>query len=248
VTREAGIPVPPVDLQHSVASVRDRLRAAIMSGEMAPGQVLSQVDLARGFGVSRTPLREALRMLQEEGLITAELNKRARVAVPNADELELIYSTRLLLSALATAITVPLMTRADSADMAAAVAAMRSATDRNDVDAWRRADRAFHHTHMARGSARLRGEVEGLFERASQYRAIWLRDEPHRQAMILADHEAILRASQARDTDAAVRGVTKHLSRIALTILAYIDPAHEPVTLRQAVRLADAGRANFATG
>lgn len=240
MTHEASTPVSPIDPQHSVASVRDRLRAAIMSGDMAPGQVLSQVDLARGFGVSRTPLREALRMLQEEGLITAELNKRARVAVPNADDLELIYSTRLLLSALATVITVPLMTKADIAAMASALADMRSAAGRNDVTAWRRADKAFHHVHMAHGSASLRREVEGLFERASQYRAIWLRDEPHRQAMIVSDHEAILRACQARDSAAAVAGVARHLSRIALAVLAYIDPAHEPVTIRRTVQLANA--------
>lgn len=239
---EAITLMPPIDARHSVAGVRDRLRAAIMSGEMSPGQVLSQVDLARSFGVSRTPLREALRMLQEEGLITAELNKRSRVATPNADELELIYSTRLLLSALATAITLPLMTRADLAAMASAMAAMKEAGERNDMAAWRRSDWMFHHIHMRGASASLQRDVAGLFERASQYRAIWLRDEPHRQPLILADHECILRGCQARDASAAVRGVTQHLSRIALAILAYIEPAHEAVTLRKAVRMTDASQ------
>jgi DNA-binding GntR family transcriptional regulator len=74
---------------------------------------------AGGFGVSQAPLREALRLLQEEGLIEAESNRRARVATFHLDDLEAIAAQRIPLSALATAITVPQPTDADIAGWSA---------------------------------------------------------------------------------------------------------------------------------
>ena len=67
------------DEQPAAVTVHDRLRDAILSGELAAGTVMSQVELARRFNVSRTPLREAIRMLQREGLIEGEANRRVRV-------------------------------------------------------------------------------------------------------------------------------------------------------------------------
>jgi DNA-binding GntR family transcriptional regulator len=67
------------DGQH-VAVVHDRLRAAILLGELPAGQTTSQVTLARDLDVGRTPLREALRMLQREGLVVSEPNRRVRIA------------------------------------------------------------------------------------------------------------------------------------------------------------------------
>ena len=64
----------------NVEEVYRRVREAILEGEIAPGTVMSQVAMADDLGVSRTPLREALRMLQSEGLVEAERNRRVRVA------------------------------------------------------------------------------------------------------------------------------------------------------------------------
>jgi DNA-binding GntR family transcriptional regulator len=63
-----------------VESLYQELRRRILIGELRPGAVLSQVKLADAFGTGRTPLREALRMLQREGLIEAKYNRRVRVA------------------------------------------------------------------------------------------------------------------------------------------------------------------------
>ena len=62
----------------AAGSLRSHLREMILGGLLQPGVVISQVELAHTLGVSRTPLREAMRMLQEEGLIEAEPNRRAR--------------------------------------------------------------------------------------------------------------------------------------------------------------------------
>src|SRR3954452_19843490 len=70
----------------NVAAVHDRLRAAILSGEIAAGQATSQSTLARDFGAGPTPIREALRMLQREGLVLAEPNRRVRIAELSAPD------------------------------------------------------------------------------------------------------------------------------------------------------------------
>jgi len=81
-------PIHAAEEKIAAAQVHKRLRQMILDGTVPPGTVLSQVQLAQEIGVSRTPLREALRMLQEEGLVLAEYNHRVRVADIDISELE----------------------------------------------------------------------------------------------------------------------------------------------------------------
>jgi DNA-binding GntR family transcriptional regulator len=199
--------------------------------------LLTQVSLAESFGVSRTPLREALRMLQEEGLIKAESNRRARVATFHLDDLEAIAAQRILLSALATYITVPHLTDADLAEMEQAIAAMAEATERGDVAAWRKADAAFHATHYGRAPARLHQEVVRLAERNDLYRSVWLRDAPHGDPQTVVEHERILAACAERDPLGARNGIARHLARIAITVMTHAVPEREPATIRAALQL-----------
>src|ERR1700712_215458 len=85
----------------NIAAIHDELREAILSGAMPAGAVLSQVRLAEDFGVSRGPVREALRLLQREGLVEAELNRRVRIADVSVDDLEELYAMRIVNEALA---------------------------------------------------------------------------------------------------------------------------------------------------
>src|SRR4051794_13170357 len=90
-----------------VAVVHDRLRAAILSGEIPAGQATSQNALARDFGAGRTPVREALRMLQREGLVLSEPNRRVRIADLSASDAEELYLMRIALEAGAPQHTAP---------------------------------------------------------------------------------------------------------------------------------------------
>ena len=221
----------------TVAAVRERIRRAIMCGELVPGAVLSQVRLAGRFGVSRTPLREALRMLQEEGLIETERNRRARVAGFDAGDLELVYSQRILLTAVATALTVPQMGDDDIAAMSEAMATMQKFSHAGDAEGWRQADRAFHRVHCARAPDSVKADLDRLFERATLFRLLRLRDEPHRQPAISHDHQTIMAACAQRHQTAAVQAVARHLSRVALALVALMVPEHDPLTIRTALRL-----------
>src|ERR1700755_80985 len=101
-----------------------RVREAILDGELGPGAVMSQVALAEELGISRTPLREALRMLQGEGLVDAEPNRRVRVAPMTASDLEELYVMRVTLEAEALRLSVPLMTPEDLAGLEGHMAEM----------------------------------------------------------------------------------------------------------------------------
>src|SRR5215470_9704358 len=90
-----------------ISQVYKHLRQQILDGALPPGTILSQVQLAQQLGVSRTPLREALRLLQEERLVLAEHNHRVRVADINLEELESLYASRIMLEPLALALTIP---------------------------------------------------------------------------------------------------------------------------------------------
>ncbi|MES2251661.1 MAG: GntR family transcriptional regulator [Pseudomonadota bacterium] len=221
----------------TVAAVHQRLRAAIFDAELRPGDQLSTVQLAKRFGVSRTPLREALRMLQEEGLVQAQSNRRARVAEFDADDLELVYSSRLMLSSLATTMTVPRMSQADVDELRNLHAEMREAAAAGDVDGWQALDRRFHLAHAVHVPATLRRELEALYARAALYRRMWMRDRPYQLPSTDAEHEAIIQACASGDARAAVGHIARHLSKIAFSLLADTTPEREPTMVRTALQV-----------
>src|SRR6478609_8207019 len=104
--------------------VYDRVRTAILNGELAPGAIMSQVSLAEELGISRTPLREALRMLQSEGLIEAEPNRRVRVAPMSPEDLEDLWIIRVTLETEALRLSMPRMTADDLARLEGSMAEM----------------------------------------------------------------------------------------------------------------------------
>jgi DNA-binding GntR family transcriptional regulator len=222
----------------AVAAIHLRLREAILRGQLDAGAVLSQVRLAQEYGVSRTPMREALRMLQEEGLVHAEPNRRARVVRFQLDDLEAISAQRIMLSALATYLTVPHMDPDTLAGMSESFERMRKATAANDRDGWRVANLAFHDSHFARTPQLLLQDMRRLQERSALYRSIWLRDEPHLDPQSEVEHGVILDACKTGDAVEAMHGIARHNARVAIAAMTRAVPEREPITIRTALQLA----------
>ena len=97
------------------------VRRAILDGRLRPGQEISQLQLAERLGVSRTPLREALRILQNEGLVLAETWRRVGVAPVSADDVVHLYAMRIALELLAVRVSVPQLSASDLDGLAAAL-------------------------------------------------------------------------------------------------------------------------------
>jgi DNA-binding GntR family transcriptional regulator len=225
----------------AVADVRRRLRDAILAGELLPGELVTSVEVAERFGVSRTPAREALRMLQEEGFLSGESNQRLRVVQWSPDELEAVFAERIMLTVLCTRVTVPRLTPDEIGHMEQLVERMRSARESGNSAEWRAADVAFHSMHMHRASPALREDVSRLYERASMFRALWLENRGQHVHFATDDHPAILDACTDRDGDRAALVAARHLTRVALTLMIEMNPGRDSLVIREALRLAGGG-------
>jgi DNA-binding GntR family transcriptional regulator len=223
--------------------VHRKLRNRILTGELRPGSVLLQARLARELGVSRTPLREAFRLLQREGLIEARPDQRARVLGVDAEALDSTYATRILLESTAVAVTTATADERLAQTLHTSLARMRhlAATDRAPGDAWFEAHRAFH-AQTTQGAPRpMSQQMELLREHSQRYVRIdgWW----HHDAVARADaeHQALVEAITSRDAPEAVRVIAHHLARTALSVLAGVNPSTDPVAIRTAVRLVTNG-------
>ncbi|HWF73516.1 MAG TPA: GntR family transcriptional regulator [Solirubrobacteraceae bacterium] len=225
------------DNGQSADDVYERVRTAILDGELAPGAVMSQVALAEELGISRTPLREALRMLQSERLVEAEPNRRVRVAPMSPADLEELYVVRVTLEAEAVRLSVPRMTPEDLALLEGHMAQMAHYAGAKDYRRWGVPHRAFHRALTAPSGERVNDMLGQLFDHAERYRRLHIGQGP--SAWATAEHREILDACKAGDRDASAGRLAGHLARTGLEVSELLDPAYDPEQLRIAVT--DAG-------
>src|SRR3984893_8785178 len=132
------------EARQAIPHVHAYLRECILNGTLSPGTKLSQVTLAAQLGISRTPLREVLRMLQEEGLVEIEPNQRTRVAGLDPAELDDTYACRILMETLALSMTVGSFGAAERKYTGCLVARMRRSARGGDFGAWFAAHADYH--------------------------------------------------------------------------------------------------------
>jgi DNA-binding GntR family transcriptional regulator len=223
----------------TVDSLYELLRHRILAGELRPGAILSQVKLADAFGTGRTPLREALRMLQREGLVDAEYNRRVRVAALTTSELDEIYARRVVLEAMAVRASIPRFTLAELDELQALKAEMESfmPDPAERLQEWEAPHRAFHQLLVRHAGASIVSDVEQLQDHAERYRAILGSSLPGAFAPGAADHAQLVVSCIERDPREAGRTLARHLARAGLALLSQTDPTHDAVALREALRL-----------
>ncbi|HEY5333278.1 MAG TPA: GntR family transcriptional regulator [Solirubrobacterales bacterium] len=213
-----------------------KLRESILDGSLAPGLAVSQVQLARKLGVSRTPLREALRMLQREGLVEGRANRMVRVAPLSIADIEELYVVRIANEALGIRLTVPRMGESDDKFLGECVERMTAFAATGDLESWERHHLAFHVRLVRSGGKRLGSLLSELSDHAERYRRLYIKSEPRAMSVGAVEHEAILAACLERDSALASRELARHLSRTALTTLTHIAPEHDPVMVRTTLR------------
>jgi DNA-binding GntR family transcriptional regulator len=217
-------------------AVHHHIREAILHGRLAPGTEMSQVQLARDLGVSRTPLREALRMLQREGLVEAEVNRRVRVAAFSVEDLEQLYALRIVNEALGIRLTVPSLTAEDLDRLAETLGEMDRHAKAETIDVWERHHRHFHEQLVRHAGKRLCAHLSELSDHAERYRRLYIAGEPRAWSIGATDHVAIVEACNAGDPALASEQLATHLARTALTVLMMVAPEHEPARVRSALR------------
>lgn len=210
----------------AVSHAHERLRGLILHGAIAPGSELSQVELARRVGVSTTPLREALRRLEAEGLVDTRHNRRPVVRPFMVDELDSVYAARILLECLVVRLTVPAMPASRIGRLRDAVATM-AGTDHSNGAApeWQDAHFAFHQELVAGAAPALKVEIDNLMSRADRYLRLGIReDSPNVLAVVDAEHAVLAQACRDGDGEAAAALLAAHLAHAAHTVSSYLAP------------------------
>ena len=189
--------------------VLTELRRRIVAGEIGPGDPIRPDRLAAELEVSRVPVREALRILEGEGVVEHRAHHGAALATLRAGDLREIYRIRALLEGEAVVAAVPRLRDEDLAAMRAANDAL-AAAPRKDVGRLAEANRDFHFALLdVCAMPHLLRLITLLWNATDHYRAAYYRDDEHRRE-VLADHEAILAAAAARDLDALRRALDDH--------------------------------------
>jgi DNA-binding GntR family transcriptional regulator len=222
----------------STNRVRQALRAEILSGELAPGTVVDSVNVAERFGVSRTPVREALRSLYEEGYLVGQERKRFEVVRPSVEELEAVFAERMFLTVICTRMTVPKLTSDELDRMRRLLKLMTELREAGEHQLWREVDNAYHSIHVKHASPTLRSDLSRLFERSSMFRAIWLQSRNNTLTFATDDHPVIMDACEQGDADRASLVAARHLMRVAMTLCAEIAPGHNLEALNELLRMA----------
>jgi DNA-binding GntR family transcriptional regulator len=205
----------------AVASHRiaDALRAAILDGSYLPGMRIRQEDIAARSGASRIPVREALRLLQAEGLVTLVANSGAWVARLTLAECAELYQVRERLEPLLLRASMPGLDDAAAGRMAELAGAMEGAG--GDVDAFLRADREFHLTSYAAAPPGETSKIIGrLWNTSQHYRREFTKLAAHRDGLGVThlEHRLLLDCIRRGDADDAERVLVMHVRRTRLEL------------------------------
>jgi len=189
--------------------VAERLRAEIVAGEREPGTKLRQVEIARRYGVSTTPVREALATLQREGLVRLHPQRGAVVFLPSVADLREHYEIRAALEALAAAKTAEAFQAAWAAPLSGMLDEMATGPPAARYIAL---NQRFHTTLYEHcGRVRLVEMIAGLRDASSAYLHIYRAAADFPVARLDAEHREILAACVAREPERAADATRLHL-------------------------------------
>lgn len=196
-----------------LAAVRD----AILVGVLEPGARLRQEELADLFGTSRIPVREALRALEYEGLVSSEPHRGFTVTSLDADDVDEVYELRILLEGQAVRLALPMMTDDDLRDLEELFQRMQAATAPDEQLASR--ERFYTRLYSITGRPRLVGLIARLRQEVA--RALRWATIQHSGTI----HEAFYEAVKTGDAERAVAQLSGHYRRVAVLIRRHIREA-----------------------
>jgi DNA-binding GntR family transcriptional regulator len=180
-----------------------QLRPLLIRGALAPGTRIDQAELAKRFGVSIVPIREALARLQSVGLVEIVPHRGVFVAQVNASELVDIYTVREVLEEQAARIAAPRLTEADVAALTKIAAAMGAAAKSKDDDRLLAYNRELHFTiYRAAGRRQMLQIIERMWDLSARYAHLQLQAVPERASEAMFEVRRIVQACQRRDADA----------------------------------------------
>jgi DNA-binding GntR family transcriptional regulator len=219
----------------SVRLVRDRLRDAILRGEIGAGEVRSQTSLSEEFGAGRSVVREALRLLDMEGLVIREPNKRVRVAELTAADAEGLFIVRLSLEIPAARLTVPTMHFDDVGQLEGLFAHMGHYGRGKYWAGLTEPHREFHLKLVAAGGSRAVALIRQHFDYAERYQLAYVQQTIEEWATRQAEHRGLIDAATEGNAELVAWRLAEHYARAAARLCLCLDPGYEPAKLRDTI-------------
>ena len=187
------------------------LRGAILKGDLKPGERLMELQLASKLGVSRTPIREAIRMLEQEGLAVTIPRKGAEVAKMTEKDMEDVLEIRLSLEGLAVRLSCEKITPAALQELAVAMEDFEVKTRSGQFVEMAKADVKFHEIlYKASNNPKLQQLLNNLREQMYRYRVEYLKDDSIYPRLI-EEHQKMYDALKSKDSKLAESYVERHL-------------------------------------
>lgn len=202
-------PLAPASLRRRASDV---LRSAIVEGRLRPGDRLKEVELAEQLGISRAPVREALRQLEHEGLVASLPYRTTEVLGVSQEEVaEVLVPIRLTIESFAFRKALPLLTDEDFAALGELVASMRAAAKRGDLDELAEDDVRFHEIVIERSRQPHCLQIWRSIE--PRVRAYFRRDAPAHAPLgeVADEHDELLQALVQRDEPQLIATLERHI-------------------------------------
>jgi DNA-binding GntR family transcriptional regulator len=200
--------------------IADALREAILQGIFQEGQSLRQDEIAAQFGVSRIPVREALRQLEAEGLVTLQLNRGATVSTLSPAEAQEIFEIRSALETTAIQLAIPKLTEPDLEKAAVILDATNQTTD---VASWAKLNWEFHSTlYTPADRPRLLTMIKTLHVNIDRYVRLQMEKMNYLEKS-QKEHYQLLDVCRQRDAKAAVRLLKRHIDTAGEQLVVYLQ-------------------------
>ena len=198
--------------------VFNTLRQAILKGELEPGERLMEIQLAERLGVSRTPIREAIRKLELEGLVLMIPRKGAEVAKISARSLRDVLEVRRALEEPAIELACQRMTEEDLGELQKAQDEFKKAIADGDAMRIAETDEHYHDViYSGTQNAKLIQMLNNLREQMYRYRLEYIKDADKRKILIL-EHERVLKAIRDRKVAEAKEAMREHIDNQEITV------------------------------
>ncbi len=220
--------------------IRNALTDAISSGELAPGTMLDEQQLADRYGASRTPVREALRQLATSGMVEIRPRRGVIVRHVTADDVMDMFETMAELEAVCVRLATYRITPLERSRLLRIHEASEAAVEAGDVDAYDALNREFHEAiYRAAHNDFLADQAIAVRTRLNAFRRMQLRQD-QRLISSRAEHDAVMRAIAEGDGDKAARRMRAHMLNAASALDSYI--AHQDAAPTPLSGASDAGR------
>jgi DNA-binding GntR family transcriptional regulator len=211
-------------------NIYEGLKAAVVNGDLAPGEVLGEAELARRWEVSRTPVREAIRKLEQEHLVRWSPRRGATVASITVAGVRDLYETREALEGLAAQLAARRATEQEVGELERLAEAIRKAHDSGDLlEAIKLDDRLHRCLVRSTGNRVLESHLGSILDRVLMGR-MTVRRDPGRVDEIVREHDRIISALRGRDAAAAEAEAAGHIRRSRVRLMEMLDRSSLDVT------------------